>query len=557
MKCSKKSPADAGLQTGTRFPAIGFFLLVLSSLLGGGIVLGTPMPAVAMENPQGEDTLTFAIHEYQITGNTVLPEALLAKTVASLTGEGKTAADVEKARNALETLYRQQGYPTVIVNIPEQNVNDGMVDLEVVEARIRILEVTGNRFFTKEKIIEDLPSFAPGEILYMPRARRELNLINRNPDFKVAPVLMPGKYPGTVDVEMKVKDKLPLHGSLELNNRSTHSTSDLRLNGTIHYDNLWQKEHSISFQFQVSPQDTSEVQALSGSYLVHTPWNDDHLLALFAVWSDSDTAFGDQFEVIGKGFLVGCRYVIPLPVYHSYAHNITIGLDYKDFDEKLDFAETGDASDDETVPIVYMPLSFAYGALLPDKTGRTDFKAGLSLGFRGAVNQQEDFENKRFKARGNYMVLDAGVERNQKLPGRLAAWVKLAGRLSDQPLISNEQYVAGGMDSVRGYKESEALGDDALHGMIELRSPDLMRLLDATDQIKITPYAFYDIAALSIKDPLPQEDQHATLQGAGIGVRGAVTRYLSFQVDWGVALEDTDKTEAETARVHFKVKGAF
>jgi len=527
-----------------------------------GLVLGVEnhSSAESAKDTSGKESgndLIFKIDSFEITGNTLLPEQEINQAMQAMTGPHKTSDDVEKARSALEAFYREKGYPTVLVNIPEQSVTEGIVRLEVIEGRIRIMAVTGNRYYTKEKIIKDLPSFAPGEILYMPQARRELNIINRNPDFKVAPVLMPGKYPGTVDVEMKVKDKFPLHASLELNNRSTHSTTDLRLNGVIHYDNLWQKEHSISFQFQTSPEDTDEVQALSGSYLLHAPWKDEHLLAVFGVWSDSDTAFGQDFQVIGKGFLVGIRYVIPLPEYFTYTHHMTLGIDYKDFEELLDFQETGEESQDETVPITYMPVSFVYGAFLPDGSGQTGFTAGLSLGFRGAANQQRDFENKRYKSRGNYVIAELGLERTQKLPAKFQGWVKLSGRVTDQPLISNEQFNAGGMDSVRGYKESEVLGDNGFQSTVELRSPELMSLMQALDQVNIIPYIFYDYAALRNKDPLPSEKQPGDLQGAGMGVRGSITRYLTYQVDWGMALSNSDKTESGDSMIHFKVKGSF
>ena len=535
---------------------------LISWLIIIGLAMGSDNRSFAestenMEKQYAGNELLFRIDAFDITGNTVLPENAINRLMKPMTGPDKTSNDVEKARAALESVYRENGYPTVLVNIPEQSVTEGTVRLEVIEGRIRNMTVTGNRYYTKEKIIKDLPSFAPGEILYMPRARRELNIINRNPDFKVAPVLMPGKYPGTVDVEMKVKDKFPLHASLELNNRCTHSTTDLRLNGVIHYDNLWQKEHSISFQFQTSPQDTDEVQALSGSYLLHAPWNDEHLLAVFGVWSDSDTAFGQDFQVIGNGFLLGVRYVIPLTEYNSYTHHITLGLDYKEFEELLNFEETDEESQDETVPINYIPLSVMYGSFLPDDFGYTSFSAGLSLGLRGAVSQQGDFENKRYKARGNYVIAELGMERHQKLPVRFQGWVKLSGRLTDQALISNEQLNAGGMSSVRGYKESEALGDNGFLSSMELRSPELMSLTKTTSKVNIIPYLFYDYAALRNKDPLPSEEQPNDLQGAGVGIRGSILHYLSYQVDWGIALSDSDKTETGDSLIHFMVKGAF
>ncbi len=524
--------------------------ILWTSLLAGLLVATLSLSAAA------EEEVTFAIAGFSVEGNSLLPAGEIAAVLDPLAGNRKTSTDVEKARSILEKLYRDTGYPTVMVNIPEQAIDSGTIRLQVVEGRVRLLRITGNRYFTMEKIVRDLPSFAPGEIPYMPTARRELTKINRNPDFKVAPVLSPGKYPGTVDVEMKVKDRLPLHGNLEVNNRASHGTSDLRLNAGLHYDNLWQQEHSISFQYQTAPLDPKEVQALSASYLLRAPWNDNNMLALFGVWSDSDTAFGEGFEVVGKGFLVGARYVVPLPEFGQYAHHVTLGLDYKDFKEKTGLQGVPEQPGD-SIPITYMPLSVAYGAQLPDRYGLTKFEAGLNLCFRGAVTDQRDFEDKRYKARGNYLAARLGFERTQKLPSRLECWIRMDGQLASQPLVSNEQYVAGGMTSVRGYKESEAVGDDAAHVMLELRGPDLMRLLHGDKRIKIKPFCFYDYAALRIQDPLLMEHQPGDLQGAGCGVRGYITKNFGYEVDWAMALADTDKTESGESRAYFQGKFEF
>ncbi|MFZ5572209.1 MAG: ShlB/FhaC/HecB family hemolysin secretion/activation protein [Thermodesulfobacteriota bacterium] len=536
----------------TRKPVYGNSRIFFRALLLACLIFCRLLSPVMAE----EEKVIFAIDGFAVAGNTLLPEAEIAVVLEPLAGPRKSAEDVETARTVLEKFYRDQGYPTVMVNIPEQDVESGTIRLEVVEGRVRNLIITGNRYFTMEKITRDLPSFAPGEIVYLPRARKELARINRNPDFKVAPVMSPGKYPGTVDVEMKVKDRLPLHGNLEVNNRATHDTSDLRLNAGLHYDNLWQKEHSISFQYQTSPLEPAEVQALSGSYLLRAPWNDNNMLALFGVWSDSDTAFGDGFEVIGKGFLMGARYVVPLPEADRFSHHVTLGLDYKDFEEKTGLSGAPEDSGD-TVPITYMPLSVAYGAQLPDAGGLTKFEAGLNLCFRGAVTDQREFEDKRYKAKGNYLAFRLGMERTQQLFAGLKGWLRMDGQLANQPLVNNEQYIAGGMTSVRGYKESEAVGDDAFHTMLELRGPDLMRLVKGDKRFKIRPFCFYDYAALRIQDPLPLENQPEALQGAGCGVRGYITNHFAYEVDWALALADTDKVAAGDSRAYFQGKFEF
>lgn len=525
-------------------------VLVLIALTSGLILIAVPTRL----NAESE-TVTFDIVQFEISGNTLLPEYELQAAVQPYTGSGRTAQDVEKARNALERFLHGKGYPAVLVNIPEQSVAEGTVRLQVIESTIRRVRVVGNRYFTMEKILTLLPSIQPGEVLYLPDVREELAEVNRSPDLKVAPMLMPGKEVGTIDVELRVKDRLPLHGELELNNRNTHSTTDLRLNALIRYDNLWQRDHSITVQYQTSPEDTDEVKALATSYVLPSPLNRDHILALYGVWSDSDTAFGQGFEVVGNGFLVGLRNVIPLAPAGGLSHNLTLGVDYKDFDEGLSFLD----QDEEgvTTPVKYWPFLIGYGASIGDKRGITTFDSSVNFVLRDVAADVPQFEDKRYKAGANYIYLTARLERLHYAFWNSAFFLQADGQLADQPLIANEQFIAGGMKSVRGYKESEVAGDNGIHATIEWRTPDLERLVEWWEPLDLSIFGFYDMAALSLNDPLPGEDGNVFIAGAGAGVRGKISRYLIYEFDWGVALEDTDLTEAGDQNYYFEVRFQF
>jgi hemolysin activation/secretion protein len=468
-------------------------------------------------------------------------------------GLGKTSADVEKARDAVEKFYHDEGYPTVLVNIPEQSVDGGVISLQAIESKIGKVTVNGNRFFSKAMILDRLSSFAPGGIIYVPRVQKEIGKINGNPDLKVIPNMAPSKELGMVDVDLKVEDRLPLHGSLEVNNRSNQSTSALRLNTSLRYDNLWQREHSISLQYQTSPEKPSEVQVFSGSYMLPAPWRDDHKLVLYGVWSDSETAFGEGFKTVGKGNIIGARYLLPLPAYDRYTHNFALGIDYKDFEDTV--GATG--VDESKTPISYLPWSFAYGSSLPDGGGSTQFNAAVNLAFRRMASDQREFDGKRVKANGNYIYLTAGVERMQRLPAGFGLIVKADGQFADQPLISNEQFSAGGMESVRGYRESEKLGDNGFHGSVELSLPDLAGLTRFGEKAQCIPYLFYDAAVLHVISPLPAQQADFTLQGTGVGVRGTLFNTLEYQVDLGVALEETESIQVGDSHVYFRVKYAF
>ena len=469
---------------------------------------------------------TFPIRRFIVYGNTAFPRDTLRKLVDDLRGQEQTSADVEKARDRIEKYYHENGYPTTLVNIPEQPIEGGFVYLQVIEGKVGSMTVKGNSWLSEKRIRKELPSMAAGEIVSLPRIKKELTSVNTIPDVKVIPVMSPGKETGKTDVELKVEDRVPFHGSLELNNRSSHDTTPLRVNAALRYDDLWGLGHSINLQYQGSPQKFSEVEVFSGSYILPAPWEETNRIVLYGVYSNSTTTFGESFNTMGKGSIIGGRYIIPFPPYKSYNHSAVIGFDYKNFDENT--FQTGAADSAVSSPVEYVPLSLAYNGSLPDSSGLTLFNCGFNMAFRGLVTRQQDFDDKRFKARANYFYGTLGAERRQRLPAGASLLVKLDGQIADQPLISNEQYSAGGMDSVRGYKESEEMGDSAFHGVLELAAPNLAPRLGLGERFQLIPYTFYDFAALWVKDPLagpgrghePAGDRHRrsrlAVQGPGV-----------------------------------------
>ncbi len=504
-------------------------------------------PSAVVEQEQ-----TFTIRRIEITGSALFSDEELQKQLKPFIGRGKTAADVEGARDALERFFHDQGYPTVMVNIPEQAVLSKVIHLDIIENRVGTVTVTGNKWFSTEKILSELPSIAPGQVIKLQQLQLEANRINRNPDFKVIPDMQPGKAPESVDMTLKVTEQMPLHGSLELNNRSSYDTTALRLNTALRYDNLWQRDHSFSLQYQMSPQQFGEVKVASGSYTLPAFWDRDDKVVLYGVWSNTDTASAAGFNNLGNGTIFGSRVIIPLQGVGDYSHTAVLGVDYKNFEETVGLI----GAEGVKTPISYFPFSVAYSSSLRDDGGSTSFNAGLNMSFRGAVSDARQFEDKRYKARGNYITMTAGVERSQKLPGDFTLLAKMDGQLADQPLISNEQYSSGGVESVRGYHESEASGDNALHGVLELAAPDLLKKV-GKDRFSLTPYIFYDAAELWVKEPLPAQQSLAGLSGAGFGMRGTLFGALDYQSDYGFALRDTNRTKAGDSYLHFKVKWQF
>ena len=96
-----------------------------------------------------------------------------------------------------------------------------------------------------------LPSLHTNMLLNSHVLQRELDIANASRDRQIYPVIGPGPEPDTSELTLKVKDQLPLHARLELNNQATPGTPDLRVNFSAQYDNLWDLEHQIGIAIQL------------------------------------------------------------------------------------------------------------------------------------------------------------------------------------------------------------------------------------------------------------------------------------------------------------------
>lgn len=516
------------------------------------VSLAWALPLKAEESPAAkEDGRRFDVMEFQVQGNTVLSSLAIEEAVYPYLGESKSVDDIEHARENLEKMYRDAGYLTVLVDIPEQKVESGLVTLQVTEGKVARTRVVGSHYFSQGRIRDKTPELAEGSVPYFPDVQKQIAAVNTTPDRRVTPVLKPGKTPGTVEVDLKVDDQLPLHANLELNNRKSGNTTPWRLSGMVRYDNLWQREHSLALQYQTAPENVDEAKVLSATYTMPLSTNGD-MLALYAVRSRSNVAAVGDMSVLGSGDIYGLRRIIPLPSRENLFHSISLGADYKDFKENLVLQ----GADSLKTPISYVPFTLAYNATLQDQESQTQANASANFALRGIGDTTGEFENKRFKAQANYFYLKADVTHTRKLFNDFSLVAKLGWQLADMPLISNEQFSAGGAESVRGYLESEALGDDALQGGLELRSPSFANVLpDSIDELRLL--AFSEGAVLRVKDTLPQQTDRFLLSSVGVGMRLKAVRHLAVSLDVGWPFKGTTNTRSGDPRTHFKMQYEF
>lgn len=540
-----------------------------------------PEPAPAPPAAPGE--YTFAVKEYQVEGSRLLAPEKIKSILEPFTGERKKAADVEKARVALEKAYQGLGYPTVIVVTPEQTVESGIVRLRAIETRLTSVTVTGNRWFSTEQILGKLPSLKPGYLIYEPTVVKELDAVNANPDRQVVPVMKPGKELGTLDLELKTTDRLPLHAKLSSDNRGPFTTPRNRAIAEVSYSNLWGRDHILTLNTVQTPQDWGGVQAYGFSYVAPLASPSNLFVAYFSKALSTSTLGGQTLAtpgdifVAGNATVAGLRYIRPLDLGGSvnWTHSLTFGVDYKRLEKTEATFPGGLGTLTVLSPIQYTPLSVGYSGLRKSESGYTKlgltvkgYKAGMIPGgtrkdFVGDPNDPFSIPGQSRKgATGDFVVVQPSFEQVHGLPEDYTLLLAVDGQYASQPLIPAEQYFVGGLDTVRGYVQFESIADHAVRGRMEVLTPPWSwtpfdRPYEPRASMTSRFAVFYDAASLWTIDPSPGQQGNFQLHGAGVGIRGKLQDLATFQVDHAWALSRGSATSPGDQFTHFSVSVTF
>jgi hemolysin activation/secretion protein len=425
------------------------------------------------------------------------------------------------------------------------------------------LRVKNSRYFDLAKIKEKAPSLKEGTLPNFKDVTSDIVALNQWPDRRVTPALRAGVAPGTIDVDLNVEDKPPIHASVELNDRQAPNTTSERINATVHYDNLWQLGHSFTFSYQVAPERPSDAQVFSASYLARV--TDTVSLLAYGLKSDSDVATVGGLNVVGPGETIGFRAVVTLPTADNFFHTISFGADYKDYGQTTQLG-----TDTFSTPVSYYPLVASYSATWQQESALTQLNAGVTLNIRGLGSSFDEFDAKRFGANSSFTHVNADLSRTQDLGSGYQFYAKVQGQVADGPLVSSEQFSLGGMDTVRGYYESEVLGDNGVAGTVEFRSPDIGAWLQSNvkDETGMgTPryvtfnewrlFAFGDKGYADIYRPLPEQQDQFRLGSYGFGARFKTFNVLNGMVALAIPVNQQTYTRSNDPRLIFRVWGEF
>jgi hemolysin activation/secretion protein len=204
----------------------------------------------------------------------------------------------------------------------------------------------------------------------------------------------------------------------------------------------------------------------------------------------------------------------------------------------------------------YVPLSVSYSVTRAAPDSSVDATLSATFGARGIGSTPREFINTRSFATGNFVHVNLDFTVMQAFWDDIQAVMHFSGQIADQPLVPTEQFAAGGLSSVRGYLQSEAIGDNGLVDSFELRSPSVAPYVGSfVDDWRL--FIFAELADVGVLDALPSQKSNYQLASTGIGSRLATLGHFSGSVDVAWPLLSGQYTKAYDPVTSFTFKAEF
>lgn len=173
------------------------------------------------EAPSEDVPQTITISKFNVTGSTVFSAEDFGKITNKYTKRPISIAELFQIRSEITKLYVDKGYITSGAYIPPQKLQDGVIEIRVLEGTLEEIKVNGTRRL-KPGYVRSRLEIATRKPLNRDRLLEALQILQLNPLIQnLSAELAAGTSPGSSTLEVQIRESKPLI-------RSSFSITDVR-----------------------------------------------------------------------------------------------------------------------------------------------------------------------------------------------------------------------------------------------------------------------------------------------------------------------------------------
>jgi hemolysin activation/secretion protein len=496
-------------------------------------------PVLEMPTRTGADA-GIAVGAIVIDGLVALDRGDFAGVIEPFAGHALDRAGLRRLTDAVANHARARGYILATAWIPEQALPGGVLRVRVDEGGIDEIRIEGSDDPAIRRQLERLLAIRP---LTLAALQREVLLADDISGVWIRKTRFErdgGRRILVVDARRQ-----DFAGSALVTTDGTKPVGPVRARINLDANGLISPRDQVDLSFSTTPLDPDELAFFSARYSVVV--NDaGTLLGAFGSYSRTEPgAYLAARELMGEVWQGGVRMRHPL--LRSQRRSLWLEASA----EMQDLAQDSFGTLARHDRIALARLGFyGFGPLAGGTLqGRATVSQGLDI--LGATALGDPLAS-RPDAGPGFTRVSWWLNWRRALAGRVSLSFAASGQLSSDPLLIGESFALGGNAFLRGYDFAQAIGDQGVAGLGELRY-DWPRALGAVQHLQL--YAFADGGMVS---NLAGGRGDETLASSGAGLRADVTRNLDFDFEVAVPLTDPRyDTGDKTPRINLRVSQSF
>ncbi|HPG25132.1 MAG TPA: ShlB/FhaC/HecB family hemolysin secretion/activation protein, partial [Myxococcota bacterium] len=502
-----------------------------------------------LEGPTAPDAASAAaageglqIDRIVFEGNRALDTRTLADVAAPFLGRPLRAGELAALRDALTRAYVERGYVSSGARLPEQQIVDGTLRVEIVEGRLGRIDVTTDGRLRPSFVDRGL--FRRGQLVSVPQIEDRLRGLEQDPRVDaVVARLLPGERAGEATLDLALVEARAYWLEAAFGNTTPPTVGALGGDFRAGHRNVL----GFSDALEVGYRRTEGLESFLVGYDVPISPFGTRLGFRFSN-AESEVVDGPLEDADIQSRSRTFAFELSQPLVRGARQNASLFLRAEHRRAKAFLFGTGEAAlaegseeGETTVAVLRAGGEWAWRDARQALALRTTLSVGLdTLGatMDGEGAADAEFVTGLFQAQWAARLTDWNLQ----------AVARLDGQVADSRLFGLERFAVGGYSTVRGYRENQLVRDHGVVGSLELRVP-IWR--DPGRDLEIALAPFVDAGG---GWNASRTRGQTTLASAGIGLRADWRPWIAARLYWGQALlpvRNAPDDDPQDAGIHF------
>ena len=492
--------------------------------------------------------VNFLLQRMVIKGSTIYGKRKFSRLFRKYLHRRVNLEQVYTIAQNITNMYRTDGYILSKAVVPPQKIEDGVVQIDVIEGFVDRVAIQGQVRGPRKLLNAYRKALLKSRPLKATDLERYLLLVDDLPGVSVKSVLTPSKFKqGATNLTLILTNKR-YDGSFGADNRGTKFNGPFQINAGIFSNALLKNYERIGIQSVVTSS-TSELKFFSGFY--EQPISSEGT-KLFFSGSFSDSEPGSDLELFKvKGESKTYNLKITHPFIRSRSKNLNGFIGYTNRDSETEILGKLDAED--RLRIFNLGASYDF---VDKYQGVNLVSFNLSKGF-DIFNATETGSAKVTRPQGHsdFSKVTGEALRLQQLAPSWMLLGALSWQYSFEKLFASEEFGVGGAQFGRAYDSSEITGDSGLAFKLELQKAFRPKKKYFRD---FQAYTFFDYGKVWSRFENATGSKSDDLYSMGLGIRFNITDVISGYVEWNKPLDQEVSSEGSTdGRAFFSLSARF